>query len=585
MQKNITRILFLSLFLAGCSGRYVKPLWKGDFEKSRERAERKLDKDPYHAEANFSMLWFYYLNDVGKLSYLDSAYEYLMITLESIQQNPRQENARIGLTEIALNKLLREISLNAYLIVDEKNQLEYWSHYIGHYNQSHLLDDAIARRNQLAYRDARNRFSLESFQNFLENFPEAEQTKEARAIYQSLLFQTYLEKGTSEAMQRFIERYPENTYIQQAKRRYDRLVFEELTAEGELEQFVFFVKNHPDNPYVRQAEDHIYAFFANKNTSAAYHEFILQFPDNRNINEAWLNLFELETYSFETAKIEQFKAKFPGFPFPELAERRLEKSKRIPVPHWDEDAERYGYLLPDTESYLIEPVFGDALPFSEGLAAVSLDACDDEDEPCLYAFINLDGEAITEFIYTEAGSFEDGIALIGKGACMDDTDCRFGYLNRFGEEITPVIFVDALPFSEGLGLVQTINDLFGFIDMKGQTAIPFKFENASSFSSGLAAVMQNGRWGYVDRKGNWIIDAVYSNAGDFSEGLAAVEFEGRWGYVNELNEWVIEPQFAYAGKFDNGKAKVGRMQKGSSPQYPVIIKESTINREGNFVGE
>jgi len=126
---------------------------------------------------------------------------------------------------------------------------------------------------------------------------------------------------------------------------------------------------------------------------------------------------------------------------------------------------------------LLAPVYRDARPFREGLAAVCLEGrrmMIDETGRC----------AIDCSRYRYAESFRDGRALV----------CRGG--------------------------------LYGFIDRRGEEAIPPRYESATGFREGFAVVRVNGRYGYIDTEGRSVVDPVYDYAGRFVNGRAEVEKDG-----------------------------------------------------------
>ena len=126
---------------------------------------------------------------------------------------------------------------------------------------------------------------------------------------------------------------------------------------------------------------------------------------------------------------------------------------------------------------LIAPVYQDARPFREGLAAVCLEG----------RRMMIDGEgrcAIDCSRYRYAESFRDGRALV----------CRDG--------------------------------LYGFIDRRGEEAIPPRYESATGFREGFAVVRVDGRYGYIDTSGRSVVDPVYDYAGRFVNGRAEVEKDG-----------------------------------------------------------
>jgi len=192
-------------------------------------------------------------------------------------------------------------------------------------------------------------------------------------------------------------------------------------------------------------------------------------------------------------------------------------------------------------------VFGDqrfysAEPFSEGLAAVSLDGE-------RYGYIDLLGDTVIEPQFAYAESFSEGLAPVQVGDLV-------GYIDRTGAFVFDLQFQAADPFQNGLAKV-VIGEKTGYINHSGQMVIEPLFDYGSDFSAGRAIVAQEEKLFYIDAAGNIEIDIPdLTQAGDFVEGLAAVGVGDQYGYVDLQGNFVVSPQFTYASNFENGLAIV-----------------------------
>ncbi len=149
--------------------------------------------------------------------------------------------------------------------------------------------------------------------------------------------------------------------------------------------------------------------------------------------------------------------------------------------------------------YEIVPQFQDALPFSEGLAAVHINDA--------YAYVNLKGKI--------------------------NIDSKFQ---------------DADIFSEGKAAVQYDN-LYGYIKNDGEWFISPQYEAAEPFNNQLAKVQKDGNYGYINAKGNFAVPPKYSWLFDFSEDMAGMEKNGFFGYINTNGIEVIAPEYQDVGAF------------------------------------
>ena len=149
-------------------------------------------------------------------------------------------------------------------------------------------------------------------------------------------------------------------------------------------------------------------------------------------------------------------------------------------------------------------------------------------------FINKSGEFIIEPVYGQAGPFSEGLARVLTYDAEGEE--KVGFIDHSGRfVIAPGFNTDAnfqrnsTDFSEGLaglteGFRPTITERgkFVFIDKKGSIVLSTNFAYAGPFRQGVALVYDAGtnKWGYIDKSGKVIIPVQYDLAGDFSEGLA-----------------------------------------------------------------
>lgn len=180
--------------------------------------------------------------------------------------------------------------------------------------------------------------------------------------------------------------------------------------------------------------------------------------------------------------------------------------------------------------------FAAAEPFSEGLAAVSVDGKS-------YGYINRTGQFVIEPQFAYAEPFREGLAAVQIGE-------QFGYIDASGQVVIAAQYEFAKPFSEGLAVI-TLDRKTGYISHQGKVVIEPQFDYGHDFKEGRALVALAGQEHYIDSSGQFLAaDLTFTEGQDFSQGLAAVKIEGRFGYLNLDGELVIPPTFTYAGVFD-----------------------------------
>jgi hypothetical protein len=237
-----------------------------------------------------------------------------------------------------------------------------------------------------------------------------------------------------------------------------------------------------------------------------------------------------------------------------------------------ERARRYRGVLNYSE-------FGDAKPFSEGLAAVKTNQW-------RWGFIDKNGKTVIPPVYFDAGEFHEGLAAVQEvKKCVSDryhntfSFCggKWGFIDKTGKTIIPPAYYDAREFDEGLAVVQQVETYqekargfngrdyydyyetktrggkWGIIDKSGNEVIPCKYKSIRDFSDDFARVEnENGLWGIIDKTGREIIPCEYEsgNLGYFSNGLCAVCRDGKCGFVDTTGKEVVPCKYDRVDAFE-----------------------------------
>jgi hypothetical protein len=241
-----------------------------------------------------------------------------------------------------------------------------------------------------------------------------------------------------------------------------------------------------------------------------------------------------------------------------------------------------------TGTYAINPQFGDAAPFSEGLAFVLVG----DERTGKVGYIDkagkmviaprFDSGVVPPFLLADrsfndgyvfrAGKFSEGLAAVRVG---DESRSRYGYIDKTGKLVIDTQFDYVKDFSGGLAAIRIGDEhtgRFGYIDRNGKVAINPQFGFAHNFSEGLAEVEVGNRYGYIDKSGTMVVPPL-SEVGNprFSEGLVSMMIGGRWGYFDKAGKVAINPQFDFAFEFSEGLASV-RLGKGDTAKWGYIDK-------------
>ena len=162
--------------------------------------------------------------------------------------------------------------------------------------------------------------------------------------------------------------------------------------------------------------------------------------------------------------------------------------------------------------------------FSEGLAVVTtiveVEEDDQQNEYEWHGFIDKNGKIAIPCEFDQALDFSEGLAAVS-------IDYLFGYIDKSGETVIPFAYEQASSFSEGLAAVYS-QGKYGFIDATGKVVIPIKFDYAGSFREGLAMAAKSedgdsAKWGYIDKTGRTAIPFEFAAVSDFVDGIGFYE--------------------------------------------------------------
>ncbi|HKS28339.1 MAG TPA: WG repeat-containing protein [Pyrinomonadaceae bacterium] len=218
---------------------------------------------------------------------------------------------------------------------------------------------------------------------------------------------------------------------------------------------------------------------------------------------------------------------------------------------WDERG-KYGFIDAGGR-VVIKPHFDAALPFTEGLAAVSLDK--------KWGFIDSSGRVVVPLGYYGASPFSDGVAAV----YIKDGESRpCGYIDHSGQfVIKPQNKFTCTAFNEGFAQIDVYSDQWhetfdGYVNKRGEQALGGPFVRADAFSEGLALVVPYETSVFINSQAETVINLKgyagndtladeYEPVGSFSEGLAEVGIKStfragyyRYGYVNKEGRVVFK---------------------------------------------
>ena len=197
-----------------------------------------------------------------------------------------------------------------------------------------------------------------------------------------------------------------------------------------------------------------------------------------------------------------------------------------------------------------------------------------------YGFANMQGEKVIQPIYYDATPFSEGLAAV-KGL-----DNKWGYIDKSGTVIIPANFDGAKVFSGEIAPA-AVGDKWGLINKMGVFTVEPSFDDINSDGE-LFIALCNDKWGWIDVNGNWVIEPQFDKTLPFNAAdVAPVMIKGKWAYVNKSGKIVIKRQFDEAYPFvdDLALVKIGdyygfinnRGVYKINPQYTYVSADYISN--------
>lgn len=588
LHSEAMRRWVMVLLLAGCAaGSYAGRLEKAfaalgeyDYFKARTLLLKETGKHPAAAWYGLSVITGRADNPFFQLDSSYAAVRRSMAAYALLDAKGRGKAAKLGVDSAAIGSQLNHIAGIAWKQVSDLDRLEAYQRFIDAYAGSNLVDQAMDRRDELAFQEAKKANTSVAYEAFLHQYPDAKETFSAR------------------------------TRLQEA-------IYREATPTGAIAEYEAFIVDHPSNTHVRDAQDMLLKLNTPHKTPEEYAAFIRRYPGNPNVSDAWRSMYDIYTRELTVANITRFLKEHPDYPFigELMNDYKVASLVLYPIRQgglWgfidNSGVERikaeFDYAEPFIHgqaqvglsgrngsvnkmgSPVIPIVYDDVMDYGEGMATVELNG--------MQGAVDRNGKLTVPLAFDEVGEFDHGMAAASKGD-------RYGYINTAGKEVIPFAYDGAMRFHNGLAVV-VLGNRSGVVDNKGEWVVPCQYDwvegfmampfsrvrrggymgiinrfgdevlavehdHVGPFKDGLALVMDKGKCGYVGPGGTWVIPQRYEgnalsiNMGDFRNGLARVLSGGKWGMVDTLGNWVIQPQYADIGVLEGGLIPVKRKNK------------------------
>ena len=484
----------------------------------------------YPAPASFGLASIYYRKD-NPFHSLDSAFKYIGIAkknMSSLKLKTKIKLEKYNYSDEAILELDQQISKAFYSICSNEASVSCFNEFIKNHPFSLLLSKAISKRDSLDFIETKKLNSSKSTQDFLNRYPETHLKEEAQNLFYKQQYFEYTQKET-------------------------------------LIGYMLFLSECKENPYRSEAENKIYIISTSTNTLKSFENFIKDFPDNRNVPDAWRKLYKIYmSDAFNSTKFESFLKKYPNYPFGnELKnDEALAKLVLLPVKVKNE----WGYM--DLQGKLIIPAsYSEAGFFNEDIAAVV--------QNDKYGFISKANKFIVEPIYDEVSDFSDGRSVVEK-------DGKFGMIDRNGYAIFEPVFEELGPVSEGMIFARK-DSLYGYYSKNRISLIPERFEEAESFENHQARVRILGKKAIIDSLGSFVVKPFFDEVDFFNDTLLIFVENEKYGICNLNGNPILAANYEYIGKLvDNRAIIVDQGKIGYVNEYGAIVIPASFEVYPNY---
>jgi hypothetical protein len=580
---SITLLLLTFSFsttYAGDVKKGFKLLNTGVYNEAIQNFYDELKSSPENVAANYGLAKIFKAKDFKRYN-LDSAFLFAQRAFVKTPLNPDDKESKkyleFGVRDFTVQELYNTIQKEAFDNANKTNTIEAYNHFIATYKDKAFVKQSTEKRNTLAFDAAKKVNTAEAIKVFMTDYPESIETAKASLLYEELLYKSVTADGKTESYKKYMEQYPKGTYYNEAKTNFEQRGFETILKENKLDAYVRFEKSYPNHPQIGRVQDSIYVFITKEGEADLFKHFIRFYPQNRNIFQAWKELYAVETIHDTPEEHGNFLKTNTNFPFKSDAEQNLERAK-IEYKVFNRD-DKSGYINAADGTELIPIQYTEANDFVNGLAVVAMDECSDK---CNYYYINKKGDTAFAGIFNYAGDFVDGRAVVGFGNCDEDS-CKYGVIDKRGKFVIPAIYDEVDDVSEGF-YAAARNEKFGYLDKKGRLAVAFNYLDARGIKEGKGAVKTDSGWIFIDTTGTQVIERKFAKTSSFANGLCAVTLnDSTWGYINNSGNWAILPSYAETGDFDKGFAVVAIRERDKKNKNIFVYQRYKIDISGKVI--
>ena len=310
---------------------YIQKIDRGKLAQVEKKLNKQFPQAPKDIALNYAMAHLLLQPQYAQHN-LEEAYAHIQIAIgefnREFDERRLKKLAKNGITYDALQAESNAICHRALEEATRQNTVDAFAHFLRHFVKSPqtYIDLGIERRNQAAFRDAKQADTVGAFQDFMKRYPDAKEYADAVQRRNARAFSETEKQNTVEAYERFAKTYPDAKEHALALERGRKIAYVDAVQRNTIEAFQRFLDVYPSGtPEHLQAEKHRNALAFQRakeaNTIEAFQDFMNAYPRANERDEAEErrnNLALQHAKATHTAEgYAHFLAAFPYTPFEE----------------------------------------------------------------------------------------------------------------------------------------------------------------------------------------------------------------------------------------------------------------------------
>jgi hypothetical protein len=281
---------------------------KRDLVKTVEALEKSLAKDSLNPGAHYLYALLY--TDTAYVNYqVDSAYKSINRSIRqyAMVSEPKDLASLLDfqIDSIRLELKKDEIDSLKFDLVKALHTVDDYNKFLVVHSDANQFDEAIQRRDHLAFEEAMEMNIWQSYKSYMEEYPQSLDYPLADSLYKLLIYQDLTEDRTLKSYEDFLESYPQSPY----RPEIEREIFQFRTAPNTVSSYLRFLEKYPNNHLAKKSLNRLYHLYKESRAPSDFLSFF-NIPSQRDSIENiisleqgyWLPKIESGRYSFIDSK-------------------------------------------------------------------------------------------------------------------------------------------------------------------------------------------------------------------------------------------------------------------------------------------